>query len=203
MINLLIIESNCEIMWLNMKKLFVFSLALLFLNSCAIYGLTNDYGKLSEEQKALISPLESFENLENNKIYTLNGQRLKEEIQKYPKALVYVFTNDCTSEYCLPMAVYKGYANENGYKLFLVMNGYANIDDTLDQYAEVPYFAIDNEYYDISMRNKYIRYFTNELTGLPRDAKQKEYLGDLYFFENGELQSISRELPNIKKAQNE
>ncbi|HLV24632.1 MAG TPA: hypothetical protein VKY36_07635 [Moheibacter sp.] len=179
-----------------MKKLFLLSIFSLFTYSCIqVYGLTNDYGKLPEEQKSLISPLESFENLENGKIYTLNSNQLKEELKKHPKSLVYVFTNGCTSKYCLPMNVYISYAEANDYQLFLVMNGYGRLNETLDQEAEVPYFAIDNEFYSVTNRSKYFRYFENELMDLPKETKHKEYPGNLFFFENGEFQNVSIELP--------
>lgn len=178
------------------KSFFIYFLSLFLLTSCiSIQGLTNDYGKLSEQQKELISPLESFENLENGKIYSLTAKQLKSELNQHEKALVYVFTNNCVSKYCLPMNVYKGFAETNGYQLFLVMNGYANLNLTLDQMVEIPYFSIDNEAYGVSMRAKYTNYFENELMDLPKETKHKEYLGDLFFFENGELKEVKRELP--------
>src|SRR5690606_40478443 len=98
-------------------KPILFSLFLLFTGSAIlsciqVYGLTNDYGKLSDEQKSLISPLKSFDNLEYGKIYTINPVQLKDELKNHKKAIVYVFTNGCTSDYCLPMNVYISYRSE-------------------------------------------------------------------------------------------
>lgn len=95
----------------------------------------------------------------------------------------------------MPMNVYKSYAEENGYTLFLVMNGYANLSHTFDQEAEVPYFAIDNDFYDVTNRSKYSNYFENELMGLPKETKHKNHLGSLFFFENGEFKKVYMELP--------
>ena len=180
-----------------MKKLFLLSIFSLFLCSCSIQviGLTNDYGKLSDEQKSLISPLKSFDNLENGKIYTLNPVQLKEELKNHEKAIVYVFTNGCVSKYCLPMNVYISYAEANDYQLFLVMDGYGQLNKTLDQDAEVPYFTIDNEFYGVTNRTKYSNYFKNDLMNLPKETKHKEYPGDLLFFENGEFKNVYKELP--------
>lgn len=125
----------------------------------------------------------------------MNSIQLKDELKNYPKAIVYVFTNGCKTEYCLPMNVYKSYAETNGYKLYLVMNGYADLNTTLDQKVEVPYFSIDNDYYGVSSRAKYSSYFENELMNLPRETKHKEYLGNLFFFENGEFKNAYKELP--------
>lgn len=178
-------------------KFFLFLFFDFFiLHSCIqIQGLTNDYRNLSEEQKSLITPLDSFDNLENGKIYTLNSTQLKEELKKHPKSLVYVFTNGCTTKYCLPMNVYKSYAKANGYTLFLVMNGYADLNQTLDQEVETSYFAIDSEFYGVTSRSKYTGHFENELIGLPKETKHKNYPGNLFFFENGEFQNASMELP--------
>lgn len=86
-----------------MNKLKPLSLIIIciFLINCTIQGLTNDYKKLSVEQKSLILPLKSFEDLENGKIYSLNSTQLKEELKKHPKSIVYVFTNGCVySVFC-------------------------------------------------------------------------------------------------------
>lgn len=180
-----------------MSKLKLLSAIFLciFLLNCTIQGLTNDYKKLSSEQKSLIIPITNFNNLENGKIYSLNSMQLKEELKNYPKSIVYVFTNGCKTKYCLPMNVYKNYAETNGYKLFLVMNGYANLNETLNQMAEVPYYSIDNEFYEVSNRNKYTTYFENDLMNLPKDYKHKEYPGNLFFFENGEFKNAYLEFP--------
>lgn len=180
-----------------MKKQYKFHYLLIIyiLSSCSIQGLTNDYGKLSEQQKSLISPLKNFDEVENGKIYTINSNQLKEELKKHPKSFVYVFTNGCKTKYCLPMNRYISYAESNGYKLFLVMNGYANLNETLNQLAETPYFAINNEFYDVSNRTKYTSYFENELMDLPKETKHKEYPGNLFFFEKGVFKDVYRELP--------
>ncbi len=167
----------------------------LLVTNCTVQGLTNDYGKLTDEQKSLISPLNNFQELENEKIYSINSEQLKAELKNHPKAIVYVFTNGCTTKYCLPMNVYKSYAETNGYKLFLVMNGYAKLNETLDQHAEIPYFSIDNEHYGVSNRSKYSNYFENELMGLPKETKHKAYPGNIFFFENGEFKNVYKELP--------
>lgn len=180
-----------------MKTYLIYFLFLSLAFSCiSIQGFTNDYGKLSDEQKSLISPLQNFDNLENGRIYKVNPIQLREEMKNYPKSLVYVFTNGCKTKYCLPMNIYINYAEKNGYKLFLVMNGYANLDETLDQMAETPYFSIDNAYYNSNNRAKYSNYFENELMGLDRDTKHKEYPGNLFFFENDRFTNVQRELMN-------
>ncbi|HSD15077.1 MAG TPA: hypothetical protein VLB74_10550 [Flavobacterium sp.] len=165
--------------------------------SCTIQGLTNDYSKLSVENKAKVVPLENFENLNTEQIYKINAQQLKSELAKHPQSLVYIFKNGCTSDLCKPMYVYENFANKKGYKLFLVMNGYDGLNSTLDRRISFksPLFSIDNNFYESKYRITYTRYFENELTGKPRETKRGEYLGNLYFFKGSQLEKIERDLP--------
>lgn len=184
-----------------MNKVLTFFLISLFglgVVSCiTIYGLTNDYNKLSEEEKSMILPLKNFSNLECNKIYKLNADQLKEELKNYPKSIVYIFKNDCVSEFCMPMNVYKNFAQTHDYQLFLVMDGYAHLDATLDQMVETPYFSIDNDFYGISNRTKYIRYFENELLGRPADFKEDKFEGSLFVFEGNQYKETWQQLPKL------
>ena len=167
------------------------------MTSCSIQGLTNDYGKLSEEEKLKIVPLQSFENLSLDKVYKINGKQLRSELAKHEKSMVYIFKNGCTSDYCKPMYVYENCAKTNGYTLFLVMDGYCNLDETLDQRINFSsqLFSIDNDYYSCNSRTKYSRYFENELRGLSRETKSKEYFGSIYFFSKDKIEKITNELP--------
>jgi len=166
---------------------------LLILSSCQIRGLTNDYGKLSQVEKSKIIALKKFKNLSKDTIYKINALQLKEELLKYDAAMVYGFTNGCTSEYCKPLKVYEMYAQKHHYKLFLVMNGFANLDRTLSQNFTSPLFAIDGDYYKKSFRTVYTQYFDNELRGKP--FKDKEWLGNLFFFEKGNYVKTLNDLP--------
>ena len=179
------------------KNTIVFLFLVLILNSCSIQGLTNDYGKLSEQEKLQIIPLVGFEKLSLDTIYKINGEQLRTELAKHEKSMVYIFKNGCTSDYCKPMYVYENYAITNGYTLFLVMDGYCNLDETLDQRANFSsqLFSIDNEYYNCDSRTRYSRYFENELRGLPRETKSKEYFGSIYFFSKDKIEKITNELP--------
>jgi hypothetical protein len=91
--------------------------------------------------------------------------------------------------------IYENYAKEHGLKLFLVMNGYANLNETLEQPYSSTLFSIDNDYYKTNMRNTYIRYFENEISNKPLLEKSKEYLGNLFFFERDQLLKIEHDLP--------
>lgn len=188
-----------------MRRIIIISLVIFFIfitSSCVVVsingsmnGITNNYKKLSDEQKSKIKKLESFDNLDISCIYEINAKQLKEEMNKYPKSIVYVFTNNCGAETCLPLGVYESYAEKNGYKLFLIMNGYSSIYKTIVQKPESQLFSINVDYYKAKIRAKYIRYFENELMGNPKKMKSKEYYGNIFFFEYGEFKNVYRELP--------
>jgi len=180
-----------------MKKIITIIIISLLLLSCKISGLTNDYSKLTENNKSKIIPLESFENLDIDKIYKISGKQLRSEIAKHEKSLVYIFKNGCTSDLCKPMFVYENYANQNGYTLFLVMEGYGNLEDTFEQRNNFTsqLFSINTDLYDSKYRAVYSRMFENELLGNDINYKPKIYLGNLFFFEGNQLIKIAHELP--------
>jgi hypothetical protein len=177
-----------------MKKLiFLFPLLLAF-GACSVQGLTNDYAGLPDAQKQMIRPLASFSDVKPGNIYRITGAQLRDELSHHEKSLVYVFTNGCTSKRCKPLGVYERYAQRNGYTLYLVMNGFRDLDETLGQPIESPLYAIDNDHYGIRLRSHYVSYFDNDLLGKPLNEKEK-FSGNLYFFDGGRLQRIANELP--------
>ncbi len=172
--------------------------ALLTMLSCTscitIIGLTDDYNKLTDEQKLLIHEFENEASLRNGNVYLINADELKQELSKHEKSMVYCFTNGCSSEYCEPMNNYIDYATQNGYKLFLVMNGFGNISSTLNQSAATPYYAIDSEFYKTKFRSKYFRMFRNELLNRDRNYKESQYEGSIYLFEGSKWVETRRSL---------
>jgi hypothetical protein len=175
-------------------KYFIFFVLSLTIQSCTIYGLTNDYSKLDAEHQQLISKYSPTKELKTKYIYEISATQLKTELKKYEKSLVYIFANSCTSKYCLPLSVYEDYAQENGYQLFLMMNGYANLSESLSQNFSSSLFAVDAQAYNTKWKNKYLKGFQNELKNLPIDTKQTGYQGSIYFFEGDNLIKIQKEL---------
>lgn len=176
-------------------------LLMLAFPSCAIIeinGLGNDYKDLTESQKALVRPLESFDEVQPGLVYKLTVPKLKEELERQPRAIVRVFNPACRGNACKPLSTFQQYAQENGYVLYQVMISYAGLGDAVAQSAEFPLFVIDNESYGTSLQPLYLRYFTNELVGLPRKTKErdvpKELDGEFYFFEDGRLTKVMNDL---------
>lgn len=190
---------------MNMKTTRIYTLiammVMLAFPSCAIIevnGLGNDYKDLTESQKALVLPLERFDEAQPGLVYKLTMPMLKEELEKQPKAIVRVFNPACRGNACKPLSSFQQYAQENGYVLYQVMISYAGLGDAVAQSAEFPLFVIDNDYYGTSLQPLYVRYFTNELAGLPRKTKERdvpeELVGQFYFFEDGKLMKVTDEL---------
>lgn len=175
-----------------MKKLLALPL-LLAAQACAVYGITDDYGKLDKQQKAMVVSAD-FQNPQPDKIYKVTGPVLLQEVQNHEKVLVYEFTNGCSSDNCKPMWVYEKYAKDHGYKLFLVMNGFQSIEATLGQRNafQSPLYVIDSKAYSTVYRAKYGRMFRRELSG--STAPEDNY-GGLFFFENGKFVKQLNELP--------
>lgn len=178
-----------------MKQLLVFISLIAISISCSIRGITNDYDKLTETQKTKIVQLINFDDAKPGLVHKINGSQLRSELKKHTKSIVYIFKNGCTSDYCKPLMVYESYAKANGYSLFLVMDGYINLDASLDQHISGTLFAIDNYHYKNNKRVTYTKYFINELLGKPLDSKQEEYKGNLFLFTVDKLEGIVRELP--------
>ena len=174
-------------------RIMMFILPILFLISCSIRGFTNDYGKLTPKEKSKIIQLKKFENLSQDTIYKINAIQLKEELLKYDFAMVYEFTNGCSSEFCRPLVVYENYAKKHHYKLFMVMNGFANLDKSLGQNFTSPLFAIDGDYYKKRIRAVYTQYFDNELRSKP--LKDKDWMGGIFLFEQGRYVKTLSDLP--------
>ena len=182
------------------QKLFTL-ITLLLVTSCAVIeinGLGNDYNDLDESHKALVRPLENFEEAQPGLVYKLTMPMLKEELEKQPKVIVRVFNPACRGNACKPLSTFQQYAQENGYVLYQVMISYAGLGDAVARSKEFPLFVIDNESYGTSLQPLYVRYFTNELVGLPRKTKERdvpnELDGEFYFFEYGRLMKVTDEL---------
>jgi hypothetical protein len=178
-----------------MKNILLFLAFIAVVSSCTVLGWTNDFDKLTETQKEKIAEFDNYKDITKDSIYKLNGQQLREELKNHNRSIVYLFSNGCTSELCKPLSVYEDFAGKNGYQLFLVMNGYTSLNETLKQPISGVLFVIDNDYYNEKHNYKYTRYFENDLTNKPLKEKAKQYDGNLYFFRGDSLVQILRELP--------
>ena len=177
------------------ERMIILLFFVVLASSCVVQGWTNDYDKTTDAQKKKIVALEKFKDVRTDFIYTINGQQLREELKNHSKSIVYIFSNGCSSDLCKPIEVYEDFALRNGYKLFLVMNGFANLDATLKQPHSSVLYVMDNYYYNEKLNYKYSRCFENDLMNRPLNEKRRAYVGNLYFFEGDTLMQILKELP--------
>jgi hypothetical protein len=176
-----------------MKKIIYYYILLLIATSCQIYGITNDYKKLSEAEKSHIKEFNGFNNTEPKSIYEINGIQLKEELKNNKKSIIYTFINGCGPD-CFRIEYMENYAKENNYNLYLVMNGYSRLNQTLEQYFTIPLYSVDAEYYGTKFSSKYSTMFKNEIAGNPIDYVSKEYYGNFYFYEKDQLIKITEKI---------
>jgi hypothetical protein len=178
------------------RFLYLFGCIALFglaFQSCLVQGLTNDFKQLTDDQKTLIQPFENLNALEPDKVYKVNAAQLKANMLEIPKSIVHIFNGACPHQTTL-ISDFEKYAKEHGYRLFMVLIGYTDLSKTTMQTYEGPLFVIDNDYYDEKYGFRYIRYFRNDLMGKPLKSKEKDYAGDSFFFEYGELKQITNSL---------
>lgn len=176
----------------NKKEISLLFFFIFTIISCRFVGLTHDYNILNDKQKEIIQSFDSSTNLKNGYIYEINATQLKRLIREYDRAMVYVFTNGCSSKYCKPLNYYVNYAKENNYKLFLVMTGYTHLKQTLEQEINLPFFSINHKYYGTNIRKYYTQYFENELLD-KQINDHSDYQGDIYIFQKGKLIEILKD----------
>lgn len=180
-----------------MKKLILLLVIISVLKSCTVSGLGDDYKKLSDNQKSTILNLEKFDDLKHHLIYKISGKQLSEELRNHPKAMVYIFTNG-TKLRIKPLKDYESYAANNGYKLFFVMDGYMNLNETISglSTSHNPLFVINKDIYNKNFKPTYTRLFIKDL-GIKKEDSIK-YSNGLLFFENGKFIKLIEEYSGFK-----
>lgn len=167
------------------------------MSSCLIQfvGIHNDYDLLSQQEKERIKKLKSFNDVKKQFIYEINAKQLLKELYTHKKSLVYIFTNGCKSENCLPISNIERFAENNDYKLFLIMNGYYNLDKTTSQQFNNPLFSINSGYYGSTKKKEYLTDFRKEL-GYYDVAKDDKFPYSYMFFAKDSLIEIKDQLNN-------
>ncbi len=174
--------------------IFLFVLGFGFINSCIIQiNRGNYYENLQDPYKNRIKELKSFDGLNENFIYEITGIQLLNELGKYDKSLVYLFSNGCKSDYCVPLSIISDYANSNGYQLFLIMNSYYNLDFTLNNEKQLQLFSINAIKYGNPNKNIYLKLFKTEIKYF-QFSKGEKYLGSYLFYNKDSLIDIKRKL---------
>ncbi len=165
-----------------------------------VYGYDNDYHKLNDSMKALVHPLTSFDSLEVGRVYMINPELLKAELAHHPKSLVRLYSKGCNFPTCQQNPFCEQFADENGYRLFLIMTSYDALEQSIKQNPTHPLFVIDNDYYKENRRFIYERYFLNDLVGYPtrtryKDIPEKYVKASLFMYEYDKFVDVLDVLP--------
>ncbi len=163
---------------------------LFFLiNGCFVIGLTNDYGKLTGEERLMVKEWESLENQEIGFVYKAHAGQLKEAMKDYPASMVYIFSNGCP--YAPDLSVIENYATARNLQLFLVMTGYGLIGKTFVQKPQQPLYVIDDVYYGKRLSHRYLKNFRNHLLeGAKTEITEKHEMGSIFLFGFDQLEDI-------------
>ena len=170
-------------------------ICILLMSSCIIrfVGVHHDYDLLSPQEKERIKKLETFDSLQSNYVYEINAPQLLLALAAHEKSLVYMFANGCTSDNCIPLSNIERFAEDNDYQLFLIMNGYYNLDKSLSQQLNSPLFSINSDYYGSSKIKKHKTAFKKEL-GYYQVSKEQKHPGSYLFFSKDSLIEIKKSI---------
>ena len=182
------------------KLLALAGLALLCSSCITIYGVTSDYKKLDPALHPYLATYEEGKDTLHNRVYAITGEQIRQQMEQHDKILVYTFTNSCVGSTCYPLATFKRWADENGYKLFLVTTGYGALGTTLSQQIDLPLYIVNYKAYNTNMHGKCNNRFLMDLLQNEPNPKAvvKDKYANLYAFEKGKLTQISGDLLQLE-----
>lgn len=190
----------------NRIRVFLCFLVIVTLCVCCnskfivVNGYDNDYDKLNDTMRTLIHPLVEFDSLKNGIVYPISPDVLLAELSNHQKSIVYLYSKGCNSATCQPISYYKQFADENQYKLFVVLRSYYSMEQAISEKLDIPLFVINDEYYKEKRLWVYERYFFNDLIGYPTDTKTKDLpeeikYSNIFVYENGKLVETPKTVP--------
>ncbi len=172
-----------------MYKLFSISVLLLLFSSCiSIHGIGSDYKKLDPAAKTYIFPYQEGKDTLNNIVYPITAEEIRQQFTKHDKIMVYLFTNGCSGATCYPLNSFKQWADQNNYKIFMVMTGYGGLGYSLIQYVKSPLYVVNHKAYNTNWQGKYLKMFRSDLLKNEPNANEiVKNFPSIYLFENGKL----------------
>lgn len=182
------------------KLLALAGLALLCSSCITIYGVTSDYKKLDPTLHPYLATYEEGKDTLPNRVYAITGEQIRQQMEQHDKILVYTFANGCSGPACYPLATFKRWAEENGYKLYLVTTGYGALDATLSQEIDLPLYIVNYKAYNTNMHGKCNNRFLIDLLQNEPNSKAivKDSYSNLYAFEKGKLTQVSSDLLQLE-----
>jgi hypothetical protein len=145
---------------------------IIFYCSCSINvnGLYSNYKRTIKESSTKFKLAKdsavcySKENSSKEIIYITNGTILKKCIRKNKKTLIYVWSPNCKSKYCIPLEIIQQKCNENNIELFVVAEYYDTIKMNYNYDLKNNIFSIDVNHYKSNMVSKYMNLFFLDLS---------------------------------------
>ncbi len=153
-----------------------------------VYGIRSGYAHLSREERArivfsrnkLCDLDEALDRVHREKkILCVNGAELRVALASKPKALVYIFTEGCTSSSCLPLSTIGAYAHKIGAAPYYVA---IDLMPELLRRTE-PILSIDYTHYGTKWHDSFYEAFVKDLTG--RSTDEEHF--NLVLFERGRI----------------
>ena len=169
--------------------LFLATVACLYLTGyIRVYGIRSGYAYLSREERArIVFSRNKLHDLDEaldrvhreKKILCVNGAELRVALASKPKALVYIFTEGCTSSSCLPLSTIGAYAHKIGAEPYYVA---IDLMPELLRRTE-PILSIDYTHYGTKWHDSFYEAFVKDLTG--RSTDEEHF--NLVLFERGRI----------------
>jgi len=169
--------------------LFLATVACLYLTGyIRVYGIRSGYAYLSREERArIVFSRNKLHDLDEaldrvhreKKILCVNGAELRVALASKPKALVYIFTEGCTSSSCLPLSTIGAYAHKIGAEPYYVA---IDLMPGLLRRTE-PILSIDYTHYGTKWHDSFYEAFVKDLTGRSTDEEHFS----LVLFERGHI----------------
>jgi hypothetical protein len=153
-----------------------------------VYGIRSGYAYLSREERArIVFSRNKLHDLDEaldrvyreKKILCVNGAELRVALASKPKALVYIFTEGCTSSSCLPLSTIGAYAHKIGAEPYYVA---IDLMPELLRRTE-PILSIDYTHYGTKWHDSFYEAFVKDLTG--RSTDEEHF--NLVLFERGRI----------------
>ena len=153
-----------------------------------VYGIRSGYAYLSREERArIVFSRNKLHDLDEaldrvhreKKILCVNGAELRVALASKPKALVYIFTEGCTSSSCLPLSTIGAYAHKIGAEPYYVA---IDLMPGLLRRTE-PILSIDYTHYGTKWHDSFYEAFVKDLTGRSTDEEHFS----LVLFERGHI----------------
>mgnify|MGYP000963734382 FL=1 len=169
--------------------LFLATVACLYLTGyIRVYGIRSGYAYLSREERArIVFSRNKLHDLDEaldrvhreKKILCVNGAELRVALASKPKALVYIFTEGCTSSSYLPLSTIGAYAHKIGAAPYYVA---IDLMPGLLRRTE-PILSIDYTHYGTKWHDSFYAAFVKDLTG--RSTDEEDF--NLILFERGRI----------------